>query len=114
MLESASSSQAVSAGGSFQTLAGERLPSGHFTRTNSYGQRVLRTLIGAQWSWPERVLLVALLAALTISGLDAFHGRQVGDPNTIRMAKAQAQQELVAGTATPTPNGFNPATTAGR
>lgn len=51
---------------------------------------------GLRLSTFEKVLLVSLFLMCLISAADSFSGRNVGDYEQLRMAKQQAQQELMA------------------
>jgi hypothetical protein len=61
-----------------------------------YEGRFLREIRGLRISLLEKAILLSLILMCLISVLDTFSGRNVGNPEQLRMAKLQAQQELMA------------------
>jgi hypothetical protein len=61
-----------------------------------YEGRFLREVCGLRIFLLEKAILLSLILMCLISVVDAFSGRDVGNPEQLRTAKLQAQQELMA------------------
>ena len=61
-----------------------------------YEGRFLREARALRISLIEKAILLSLVLMCLISAVDALSGRNVGNPEQLRMAKVQAQQELMA------------------
>jgi hypothetical protein len=61
-----------------------------------YDGHFFQQLRGLQMSSLEKTILISLILMCVMSAVDAFNGRLSGNHQQLRMAKLQAQQELMA------------------
>ena len=61
-----------------------------------YWSQFIPKMTRLELSMVEKTLILTLLLAMLISGVDSLQGRDIGNPQAIHMAKLQAQQEMMA------------------
>ena len=61
-----------------------------------YRNRFVERMMQLDISVVEKALMLTVLFTLVVSAYDTMQGRNVGDPDVIRLAKLKAQQEWMA------------------
>lgn len=61
-----------------------------------YSRRFVEQINNTHYSMVEKALYISVVAMLVINSAFVFYGRDVGSAADIRMAKLQAEQELMA------------------
>lgn len=61
-----------------------------------YNGHFFQEMLGLRLSLLEKTVLLSLILMCLISAVDSLVGRDVGNQEQLRMAKLQAQQELMA------------------